>query len=262
MTIYETVKSGKPLNDILVIDAHCHMGDSYGSNYIIDGSPQAIVRAMDSLGINFACVSHQASLGPGHNWGNDMAMKAASEYAGRFFVYCTINPFYPEDIPAELERCFKNEYVKGIKLHPHVHERTMEYKNYIPAYEYAAKKGCPVLVHVYSVEEIRNMDRFASEYPEAVFIMAHIGGEASNMEKAIDVINRHDNIYGDFAVSRTWEGNVEWLVSEVGSEKLLFGSDAPFISPSPTITRIAMAEIGEEEKKNILGLNLKRILKI
>jgi predicted TIM-barrel fold metal-dependent hydrolase len=92
--------------------------------------------------------------------------------------------------------------------------------------------------------------------------MAHIGGEAANMEKAIDVINRHDNIYGDFAVSRTWERNVEWLVSEVGSEKLLFGSDTPYFLPVPTVARIAMAEIGEEEKKNILGLNMKKILKI
>lgn len=261
-TIYETVKNGKPLNDITVIDSHCHMGDSFGSTYIPDGSPQAIIRAMDILGINIACVAHHASLGAGHNWGNDRIMEAAEKYPGRFYAYCTINPFYPEDIPLELERCFKNEYVKGIKIHPHIHERTMDYKNYIPVYEYAANKRCPVLVHVYSVEEIRNMGRFASEYPDAVFIMAHIGGEAAYMEKAIDVINHHDNIYGDFAVSRAWERNVEWLVSEVGSEKLLFGSDTPFFSPVPTIARIAMAEIDEKDKMNILGLNMKKILRI
>ena len=260
--ISETIKNGEPLKDILIIDSHCHMGASFGSTYIPDGSPRAIIKMMDKLGIDIACVSHHASLGPGHNWGNDRIMEAALEYPGKFFIYCTINPFYAKEIRAELDRCFENKYTKGIKIHPHIHKRTMDYENYIPVYEYAAEKRCPVLVHVYTTEEIRNMDKLAAEYPEAVFIMAHIGGEAANMEKAIDVLNRHDNIYGDFAVSRTWEGNVEWLTAEVGSRKLLFGSDTPFFSPVPTVARIAMAEISEEDKRNIFGLNMKRILSI
>ncbi len=260
MTISEMFKSGEPLEEVIIIDSHCHMGGSYGSTYIPDGSPQAILKSMKGLGIDVACVSHTAALGPGHTWGNDRIMEAAIAYPGKFYIYCTINPFYPNKILNELDRCFENPYTKGIKLHPHIHGRPTDHKNYLPVFEYAAKKKCPVLVHVYTMEEIRNMDKFASEYPEVSFIMAHIGGEAINMEKAIDVINRHDNVFGDFAVSRVWEGNVEWLTAEAGSHKLLFGSDTPFMSPVPTVARIALAEISEEDKKNILGLNMKRIL--
>lgn len=261
MTILEMVKNGKPLDEFFIIDSHCHMGP-FKSNYIPDGSPQAIINSMDRLGINIACVSHDASLGTDYRWGNDRIIEAAGQFPGRFFAWCTINPFYKEDTQNELDRCFANQYVKGVKLHPHIHKRTMEYGSYIPVYEYAAQKKCPILVHVYSMEEVRNMDRFAAEYPDAVFIMAHAGGEYANMEKAIDVINRRANIFADLAVSRNWERNVEWLAAEVGSGKLLFGSDIPFFSQIPTIARIAMAEIGEDDKKNILGLNMKRILKI
>jgi uncharacterized protein len=260
MTMCEMAKRGIPLKDVLIIDEHCHMGQS-AWNYIPDGSPKAIVAAMDNLGIDTACVSHAAALAPDHIFGNNRIIEAMQEYPRRFAGYCTINPLYPEEIKDELERCFKIEGMKGIKLHPWCHERTMEYKNYIPVYEYAAKKTCCVLVHIYSWEEICNMDRFASEYPEAIFIMAHTGGEIQQVEKAVDIINRRENIYTDLAVSESREGNVEWLVREIGSKKLLFGTDMPFMDPRGTFARVAMAEISEEEKRDIFGLNMQKILK-
>lgn len=263
MSLSEMVKNGAPLKDILVIDDHCHMGSTKLDYIPGSGSPQSIINEMDNLGIDIACVAHNAAILPGDiKWGNDRVIEAIQKYPGRFIGYCAISPFYPEDIPGELDRCFRIDGIKAIKIVPSIHERTMAYKSYKILYEYAARNGCHVLVHVYSVEEIRNMDKYASEYPNVDFIMAHMGGEVAHMEFAIDVLNRHDNVYGDFAVSRSWEGIVEWFVREVGSKKLLFGSDMPWFDPRPTLSRIALADISEEEKRDILGLNMKKILKI
>jgi predicted TIM-barrel fold metal-dependent hydrolase len=91
--------------------------------------------------------------------------------------------------------------------------------------------------------------------------MAHTGGEMPQVERAVDVINRHANIYTDLAVSESKEGNVEWLVREIGSKKLLFGSDMPYMDPRATFARIAMAEISEDEKRDVFGLNMQKILK-
>lgn len=261
MSIYEKVKNGISLKDDFIIDAHCHMG-FLGSQYIPDGSPEALINAMDNIGISMACVSHLAALYPDHKWGNDRLMEAIKKYPGRFIGYCAINPHYPEEIPGEMERCFEFDGMKGIKLLSSLHERTMAYKNYRVVYEFAAKKRCHVLVHIYSIEEINNMGRCASDYPDAVFIMGHTGGEVSNMEAAIEVINRHDNIYADITGSEAREGIIEWLTREVGSKKILFGSDMPCFENRATIGRIATAKISEDEKKDILGLNMKRILKI
>ena len=92
--------------------------------------------------------------------------------------------------------------------------------------------------------------------------MAHCGGNWSCFPHAVDVINKHDNIYGDFAVASSPEGNVEWFVGQVGSKKMLFGTDMPFYDPSPTLARVAMARISDEAKADILGLNIKRLLKL
>ena len=128
MTMYEMAKKGLPLKDVLIIDEHCHMGPVKWNYEANDGSPEALVAAMDNLGIDIACVSHCASLSPDYRYGNDRVMDAIKQYPGRFIGYCTINPFYPEEIPDELERCFEADGMKGIKLHPWCHERTMAYK--------------------------------------------------------------------------------------------------------------------------------------
>lgn len=149
-TMHEMAKKGIPLKDVLIIDEHCHMGAAIW-NYIPDGSAKAIVAEMDNLGIDIACVSHNASLGADYKWGNDRIIEAIRMYPDRFTGYCTINPHYPEEIPGELERCFKNKAMKGIKLHPWFHERTLAYKNYRPVFEFAAKTGCCIMAHVYVV---------------------------------------------------------------------------------------------------------------
>lgn len=261
MKIYEMVKDGMPLKDILIIDAHCHMG--FTKFFSVPGeSPEIIIDTMDYIGMDLACVSHTAALAPDYKWGNDRIIEAVQKYPERFIGYCTINPHYPEEIPGELKRCSGIDGISGIKLHPQYHGQTMEHKNYRVVYEFAAKNKCHILVHVYSREEIGNMGKYASEYPDISFIMGHTGGEVEYMEYAIDIINKHDNIYADLTGSEAKEGIIEWLVREIGSKRLLFGTDMPYYCPRATVARIAAADIHEEEKRDIFGLNMKKILKL
>jgi predicted TIM-barrel fold metal-dependent hydrolase len=59
----------------------------------------------------------------------------------------------------------------------------------------------------------------------------------------------------------TYEGNVEWFVKESGSKKVLFGTDMPFFDPRPAFGRLALANISDDEKRDVFGLNMARILK-
>jgi predicted TIM-barrel fold metal-dependent hydrolase len=47
-------------------------------------------------------------------------------------------------------------------------------------------------------------------------------------------------------------------VREVGSGRVLFGTDNPFIDPRPQIGRVALARIPDEDKLNIFGANARR----
>lgn len=258
--IVEKVKRGLPLDDILIIDCHCHMGYWHRFN-APDNSAEGMLESMDALGMDIACAAAHSSIGPDYRYGNDMVIDAVLKYPGRFIGYATVNPNYVDDMKNELDRCFAVQGVKGIKLHPGVHECPIDYKNYRAAYETAEEKQCPILIHVWGSGDVAMVDKMAGQYKKAQLIMGHAGAEVKAMENAIDVVNRHDNVYVDLALSIVREGNVEWFVKEMGSKKVLFGSDMPFFDPRPAFGRVAMADISDEEKKDIFGLNMKKLLK-
>lgn len=257
--IYERARKGIPLEDVLIIDCHCHMG--YWHNFHVPhGSPEGMLSSMDTLGVDTACVTHHASIGPDYRYGNDMVIEAVRKYPGRFVGYITLNPNYPEDMKHEIDKCLAIPGMKGIKLHPALHGCPIDYKNYHAAYEAANEKRCPVLIHVWGQGDVATVGRLAGKYPGANFIMGHSGADVRAMEDAIDVVNKHDNVYGDLAISVVREGNVEWLVKEMGSKKVLYGSDMPFFDPRPAFGRVALAEISDEEKRDVFGRNMKGLL--
>lgn len=259
MDITEQARRGLPLDDILIIDCHCHMG--YWQHFNVPcGNAEGMLASMDALGIDKACVAAHSSIGPDYIYGNDMVMEAVKKYPGRFIGYVTVNPNYPEDMKHELDRCFAVSGMRGIKLHPACHGCPIDYKNYRIAYETADNRKCPVLIHVWGKIAVEVVDRLAGDYPNAGFIMGHGGADIDAMEAAIDVVSRRDNVYVDLAISRVRESNVEWLVKEMGSKKILYGSDMPFFDPRPAFGRVAFANISDEEKKDIFALNMNALL--
>jgi Predicted metal-dependent hydrolase of the TIM-barrel fold len=259
MSIIEKAKRGIPLEDMLIIDCHCHMGYWHNFN-VLCGSAEGMLTSMDALGIDIACVTAHSSIGPDYRYGNDLVIDTVKKYPGRFVGYATINPNYPDDMQNELDRCFLISGIKGIKLHPDSHGCPIDYENYRIVYETADEKKCPVLIHVWGSGEVAAIDRLAGQYPGAQFIMGHAGGDIRSMESAINVVNKHGNVYVDLALSTVFEGNVEWLVMEMGSKKVLYGSDMPFFDPRPAFGRVALANISEELKKDVFGMNMIKLL--
>ncbi|WP_167859362.1 amidohydrolase family protein [Paenibacillus cymbidii] len=261
-SIADRARAGEPLRDVLIIDCHTHMGRWPNFHIPHGGNAESMLQAMDTVGIDVACVTAMASVGPDYRYGNDLVMDALRRYPERFVGYVTINPHYPDGVKAELDRCFAVPGMKGIKVHQSFHGVTIDYKTYHPAYETAEERGCPVLIHVWGHADVAAASRIAAHYPGAQIIMAHAGAEVRAMEEAIAAVNRLDNAYVDLALSLAYEGNVEWFVREMGAHKILFGTDMPFFDPRPTFGRVALADIQEEEKRAIFGLNMKRLLKL
>ena len=257
MTLYEKARLGLPLDDVLVLDIHCHMGPTIGV-FSCDPTPRGVVATMDRYGIRKAVISHLSGLGADYVKGNDWVMDAIREYPDRYIGYCVINPHYPDEACAELERCFAHDAMRGIKLHASFHKCLLSDKGYRPVFEFAARRKLFILAHTWTGEEVETFGRLAGEYPSVPMIMGHCGGP--NMRRAVELIACHDNLYGDIVLSAATEGNVEWLVSKVGAKKILFGSDMPFFCASHLLARVAMAHITEDEKKDILGRNMQRIL--
>jgi predicted TIM-barrel fold metal-dependent hydrolase len=259
--ITDKVKLGLPLDDVMIIDGHCHMG--YYPNFNIPkNDAEGMLISMNTLGINYACVAAMCSIGPDYKYGNDMVADAISRYPDRFIGYVTVNPNYEDDMKNELDRCFARNGFKAIKIHPANHGHSIDSKRYHIVYETGEERQCHILIHTWGRQDVALLKKIASQYPRANFIMGHSGGDVRAMEDIIDIVNSSDNVYADLAISINYEGNVEWLVKEMGSKRVLYGSDMPFFDPRPNFGRVAMADISEDEKRDILGLNMKKLLKL
>lgn len=267
--ILSKVKAGKILSDILVIDAHAHVGNWYAFHVPQKGSLEAMIKEMDYLGINVACISALAAIGSDYGMGNNLVAEALKKHPKRFVGYVVVNPRYPEDVRSELNRCFKELRMNMIKIHCSYHCYPISGSNYNSVWEYAEEYSCPVLIHAQvsdhiTQDEIETCGRLASKYSRVNFIIAH-GGNINDpviLNKLIQEIKKGDNLCLDLAGSYPYFGIIEKLVDEIGAKKILFGSDMPFIEASGVLGRLLYAKISDEQKEEILGRNMANLLRM
>ena len=115
-----------------------------------------------------------------------------------------------------------------------------------------------MLLHTWGQEVLR-FHKLAQSFPRTIFILGHSGGEEDAARSAIEVAARHENVYLDTACSYVWYGAVEAMARGAGACKVLYGSDAYWNSMEAAVGRILLAELTDEEKRQILGLNAKRL---
>lgn len=257
------VSQGTPLTDELVIDSHCHMGRWFNFN-IPMGDADGMVKRMDRLGIRACVAAHHASVGPDFRYGNDEVLKAMAEFPDRIYGYATVNPNYPDELTAELDRCIRAG-MKGIKIHPDVHQHPIDGEKYRPVWEYAEQHGTPVLSHTSTsgnYNPVKSFEALAERYPNAVVILGHSGFGSEGADQSIEAASKFPNIYLEITGSVIVYGTLERMVREAGADRVLFGTDLPFIDPRPQLGRVAFAKISDEEKRMILGLNSSRIFGI
>ena len=83
-------------------------------------------------------------------------------------------------------------------------------------------------------------------------VVYHVLGES------LDTVHAND-LLETCSTFRT-PGVIEQLVAEAGAERILFGSDAPLMDPRSQLGKIITADIDEDAKRMILGMNAQRIL--
>ena len=74
------------------------------------------------------------------------------------------------------------------------------------------------------------------------------------------VVRDCPNVYADLASSIAPMGGFEALVDMVGARKVLYGSDAPLHDMAYQIGRVLFAKMSDEDKADILGHNLERLI--
>jgi predicted TIM-barrel fold metal-dependent hydrolase len=256
----DRVHAGLALEDLEIIDMHAHLGPHFNM-HIPAHTAADMVHVMDLCGIRRTVLSATISFNADFVAGNDMMLEAVASYGGRLYGACAVNGNYPDVSAAELERCFARPGVVIVKVHPWYTKCALDDPRMSGIYAFAAKRGLAILAHTWlDGDPYGSMDLFAAmarRHPRIRWIMGHSGGPEGS-RRAVEIAREVPNVFLDIALSMCPARQIEYFVEEIGPERILFGTDNPFIDPRPQVGRVGLAGITLQAKIAIFGENAKR----
>ena len=104
--------------------------------------------------------------------------------------------------------------------------------------------------------------RIAEGFPALKIVAAHFGGYRE-WEKAEEcLIGRFGNVYYDCS-SSLWDMTPErgkYLIEKCGTDRVMFGSDYPAITPAVSLAEFLRLDLTEEVRDAVLYKNFMRIV--
>jgi uncharacterized protein len=193
---------------------------------------------------------------------NEYVAEAVKRHPERLTGFCTVNPWHRDEAVAELERSIAQLDLKGLKLHP----PTMGFDVYDlelmrPIMDTAIRLAVPIAIHG-GIREHDNPLRFyllSNEFPEAKLVMLHANFGGSDRVAMRYAAERTRNLY--FETSATTEpAFITALAGWASSERILYGSDWPWIPPPLMMAVVECSDLTQEAVAGILGRNAERLL--
>src|SRR4029077_19277894 len=131
-------------------------------------------------------------------------------------------------------------------------------KHYQPLWDYANQTGAVVLVHTWDSDPNCGPLLFpplARAYPNARILLGHSGVTWRGYLQSIEAAGSAPNLYLELCGSQNHRLILEKCVDRIGAERILFGSDLPFLEASMTLARVLTSAIPDAAKELILRHN-------
>jgi predicted TIM-barrel fold metal-dependent hydrolase len=242
-----------------VCDCHSHSG-LYFHFPIMDGDTDGILRGLDTAGVDGTIVTSLESMVGDPRPGNRGVLEMVRRHPDRFLGYVTLNPHYREETKEDLETYADAPEFVGAKVHQSVSACPANDPAWDPVYQTANDRGWLLLSHVWGVEEVKRHYKTVERFPNLKLLLGHAGGDHDGYAAAIELAKKSANVFLDPTNSQMRAGLYEWLVDEVGPERVLFGTDIPFLDARGAAAWVLGADIDDHAKELILGGNLLRLL--
>jgi hypothetical protein len=242
---------GNAIDNEILIDAHMHI-DRYNKFFIPSSETPNLIANAKRLGI---CRLYGSSLIAIRNdaiTGNNHVLETQVRYPNLFEPYLVVKPNYPEETISIIDLA-KKYSVNQFKLHDDGNGYPYDHKNYYPLYEHCNEHRSVILFHTYGNMHINPIRNIAAQFRSLKILLAHSG--IVDESSYYDAAREHENIHLETCNSLAWYGLIERMVDRVGADRILWGTDMPFMSPDQQIGRVLFARISDDDKRKILGQN-------
>ena len=150
----------KELKDTFVVDVHIHVGGST-RYHKPDNDADSVVATMDRLGVNVTCASCSPGAYCDFVWGNEICAQSHAAHPERILAYAVVNPNYEIDLDDYFVR---DDRFFGLKAIPFVQGNLrIDSPGMQRYYEYADKKGLPILFQAWQTQDIKDATEVASQ---------------------------------------------------------------------------------------------------
>jgi len=241
----------------VIIDCHCHAGPGDGltgpwdtradlSRYLVRAARAGIEKT-----VVFAAFSSDYRVANRRVF--ELVRARPTRLLGFAFVHAQRDA---GRISAMVEEAVTKYGFRGIKVHGSDGNVTRE------ICEAAQRFAIPVLFDI--VGRVELIELVAREYPRVAFIVPHLGSFADDWRAQlalIDPLTRFPNVFADTSGVRRFD-LLQEAVRRAGPEKVLFGSDGPWIHPGVELAKVRELRLPAPAEALVLGGNTAKLLSL
>ena len=280
----------------MVIDIHTHIfpdkiaattleklrGQSHSKTFT-DGTLYGLMASMKKFGVDISVILPVATKPAQVIKINDRSAQINENFSEVGIIsFASIHPDF-DNYAVELSR-IKNLGFKGIKVHPVYQGTDIDDKNFLRIFYRAAELDLIVIAHagldIGYPGIVRCTPKMSRHVVEEVgdfkFILAHMGGWKSWNEVLTELSDTNifidtafsigeipaldDGYYKNDELKMLDVENFMKLYKTFGADKILFGTDSPWMPPDMPMDFIKSLPISDDDKDNILGKNAEELL--
>ena len=244
-----------------IVDVHAHLGP-YSLFFIPESDAATMVAVMDRTGTDVTVLAANRAIQQDAHLGNSQSLAAVDAYPDRIAAYAVINPW--QEPERELERLAGDDRFVGIKVHPSLHRYPVTGARYAAVWAFAESTGCPVLSHSEHqspYDAPRLFEAVAERYPGTSIVLGHAGITPAGVDEAIAAARRYDSLWLEVCGSQMTGPLIRAMVDQVGSGRVLFGSDFPFIDQRMSLGRVVCAPLTESQRQDVLSGNARKLFR-
>ncbi len=247
------------VEDCPIYDFHGHMHEMNGG-YFPAGEPIKMLHTMRRAHIeSFLFCSHLALYSA--EIGESANIEPVRQYGRPLRAYLGVKSY---DIDWERDRAALEEHPDvyvGCKFLQDYYAVKLEDPRHAPYWEYLNERHLLALCHTWGGSPNDGPDnilRVAKAYPNVAILCGHsMHGE---WDRAIEVARECPNVYLELTAVMDDRGVLDRFVRELGSERILFGTDLPWFSTFYYIGAILDADITDDDRRNIFYRNGQKLL--
>lgn len=237
------------------IDFHNHLGVDLGAE--LSQTASELLGRMDEAGIDRAVVFPFPGA-PDLAQGNAEVERASITHPDRLIPFVCVNPREQRGTTgATLGRQLSDMGARGVLIDPGMHHYAVLSALVEPLLEACATHGLPLVVELvgHGRDDCSSLVRLAARHPEVAIVITPLiycpGWSVLTSEQP--------NIYAD-TVKVLHPRHVRLLVETLGAERVVFGTETPYLAPLVEREKLRYAELPKHDQELVQGGNAERLI--